>query len=225
MVGVPGLKPGFAVEACDDGSFTLRDIACDQAMHSSMGAWNEAHALYVGPTEISGPLAVLDVGLGIAANSLALVERWRTEGATHPLRILSIENRTAGLRAALADTARFPWVARNRAVMESLLESGEAREAGLLWELWHGDVREFSRPEFGAQVIYFDMYAPKVDPSLWSEAVFREMGRAGAPSHRLLTYSYTRTVRDALAAAGYAVSKGPSTPLKRDTTIATAPAR
>lgn len=189
-------------------------------MHSSVGAWPEALALYAGPTDLSGRCRVLDVGMGIAANSLALIERWQELGARHPLEILSLENQPEGLRCALAQAGSFAWIDRNRELLETLLRERSVTRGGLSWSLWEGDLREFAQAGFGADVIYFDMYAPSVCPELWSPAVFSELRRAGAPEHRLLTYSSARRVREALREAGYAVEPGPSTPLKRDTTVA-----
>lgn len=190
-------------------------------MHSSVGAWNEALALYAGPTDLSGPCRVLDVGMGIAANSLALIERWLSEGSPHELTILSLENQPAGLRSALEQPGKFAWVDRNRPLLERLLLHREIRQGKLSWELWEGDVCEFSRPDFGAEVIYFDMYAPKSCPELWTPEVFARMRQAGATRHGLLTYSAARAVRQSLREAGYQVGAGPSTRLKRDTTAAT----
>src|SRR5579885_1384183 len=82
---------------CRDGSWTLRDRALNQSMHSEIGAWREAREIYVGPSRLAerlgrpGPaLVIYDLGLGIAANALAALFEWqRPPSPRRALRIIS----------------------------------------------------------------------------------------------------------------------------------------
>jgi tRNA 5-methylaminomethyl-2-thiouridine biosynthesis bifunctional protein len=59
----------------------------------------------------------------------------------------------------------------------------------------------------GADAFYLDGFAPDRNPEMWSPAVMKAIARLARPGATLATFSTARAVRDALAAAGFAVEK------------------
>jgi len=59
------------------------------------------------------------------------------------------------------------------------------------------------------QLIYFDAFAPDVQPELWSEEIFRKLFACLVPSGILVTYSSKGTVKQALRNAGFVVERLP----------------
>lgn len=65
-------------------------------------------------------------------------------------------------------------------------------------------------------LIYFDAFAPDVQPELWSEEVFKKLFSWLNEDGVLLTYSSKTAVRKALQAAGFSVKKLKGPPHKRE---------
>jgi len=56
-------------------------------------------------------------------------------------------------------------------------------------------------------LIYFDAFAPDVQPQLWTEFVFQSLARNTLPGGMLVTYCSKGSVRRAMEAAGWKVEK------------------
>ncbi len=65
-------------------------------------------------------------------------------------------------------------------------------------------------------LIYFDAFGARVQPELWTEAIFTKMYNALKPNGILVTYSAKGSVRRAMIAVGFAVERLPGPPGKRE---------
>ena len=65
-------------------------------------------------------------------------------------------------------------------------------------------------------LIYFDAFAPEVQPELWTPAVFKKLYALMKPGAILTTYCSKSIVRKAMAEAGLNVTKIPGPPHKRE---------
>lgn len=65
-------------------------------------------------------------------------------------------------------------------------------------------------------LIYFDAFAPDVQPELWSETVFKNLFSWLNNGGALVTYSSKSSVQKALRAAGFSVEKLKGLPHKRE---------
>lgn len=70
--------------------------------------------------------------------------------------------------------------------------------------------------EAGYHLVYFDAFAPDVNPELWTEAVFEKLFTHTLPGGLLVTYCSKSIVRKALEKAGWQVEKLPGPPGKRE---------
>jgi len=62
-------------------------------------------------------------------------------------------------------------------------------------------------PEKEFNLVYYDAFAPKVHPHLWTESIFRSIYASLAPGGVLITYSSKGTVKQALRQAGFQVKR------------------
>jgi len=65
-------------------------------------------------------------------------------------------------------------------------------------------------------LIYFDAFGPRVQPELWTEAIFKKMYDALKKGGVLVTYSAKGSVRRAMISVGFTVEKIPGPPGKRE---------
>ncbi len=65
-------------------------------------------------------------------------------------------------------------------------------------------------------LIYFDAFGARVQPELWTEAIFKKMFDALKPNGVLVTYSAKGSVRRAMQAVGFTVERLEGPPGKRE---------
>lgn len=70
-------------------------------------------------------------------------------------------------------------------------------------------------PEQKFDLIYFDAFAPTVQPELWSREVFAKLHASMLPDGVLVTYSAKGTVKTALRSVGFKVQRLPGAAGKR----------
>ncbi len=75
--------------------------------------------------------------------------------------------------------------------------------------------------ETGFDLIYFDAFAPEVQPELWSVQIFEKLFRLTNPGGILCTYCAKGQVRRNMIAAGYKVERLQGPPGKREMIRAT----
>lgn len=212
--------------------YTLRDPITGQAMHSAIGPLPEATQIYLNPSQLSHrlvagstPLILWDVGMGIAANSVAAFYQASLIKNSRPLQIHSFENAPEGLRHAISETECFPHLKPWAPQILELLTHGSTHLMEHQWKLHVGDFRSQVSQAPPAEVIFFDLYSPRISGALWSVPVM-ELLRRHSPQATLVTYSAATPVRLALLLAGWRVGRpsgsNPVTSLKNDSTLAIA---
>src|ERR1700758_1292900 len=106
------------IVAFSNGSFSVKPLFSEEAMHSHIGPWQEAQQIYIQQSGLADrlqqsgpPLVIFDLGMGIAANTLAAIDCFFAARARRDLRVISFERHLDGLRLALARSEHFPWIA------------------------------------------------------------------------------------------------------------------
>ena len=231
------MKKNHELVVFENGRISLKDLALGETMHSKIGPWEEAQAIYVEQSGLKNrlmmtgaQLVVFDIGLGLAANALAALHcRQSLKDAGHtvrPLRIVSFENDLGGLELALESEARFPFMNGFSEILDELRKKGHwvSEDHQVRWDLWLGDfsgVLENHLGELGnPELIFYDFYSPKSQPSLWRVEFFSALKKISAPRARLVTYSAATSVRVAMMLAGFYVGRGLMTDAKLETTVA-----
>jgi len=169
----------------------------------------------------SGPLRVLDVGLGAATNALAVIGCAEEVSGRRELVLTSLERDDGALRQALAHPERFPLQARHRAVLEEILERRFVERPGMRWTWLAGDALEvLDRLDAPQDVVCFDPFSPEANPALWSLDALRRFREVLAPGGVLSTYSASTRTRVSLLLAGFWVGAGAPAAVKKETTVA-----
>lgn len=216
-----------------NGTYSIRDLSNDQAMHSRIGPWEEAKQVYAEPSKPevflsqNKKLVIHDVGMGTGANVIAALERIRLAGVQFgSVEIHSFELKPDGVRFALTSETELPFLTSEyRDALEVLLEQGtttfQIGGVSVHWFLHLGDYFEKLAGTPAPDLIYYDFYSPKVVPELWTEDAFRQVAQnSGSHPLRLFTYSAATPTRLHLLLAGFFVGEGRSTGIKTETTIA-----
>jgi tRNA U34 5-methylaminomethyl-2-thiouridine-forming methyltransferase MnmC len=220
--------PDFVPYRTRDGSFTLRSEQLDVFHHSVHGAVQESKHVFIemGLKRLSAShINVLEVGLGTGLNALLTWLHVSEHGgqvrytALEPYPVphevvMDIDHPGAVGRPELSDA----FIAMMSVPPDVELDVTDAftfvRSTTSALEL--SDVSRFD-------MVYFDAFAPRTQPELWTPDVFRRMHNALRPGGILVTYCAKGNVRRAMLAAGFTVERLPGPPGKRQMLRATRP--
>lgn len=214
------------------GALAMRSLADGEVMHPGVGPLVEAEQLYVRQSRLSerllakeggeiDRLVLFDVGLGAGSNALAArsASEQLAEGAR--LELVSFERDLGALELALAAGEPFGWRGEPASAARALLAHDVHETARTHWRLVRGDLLEaLSHQTLKADIIYWDPFSPRANPTLWTVAAFAEARRAASPRCALYTYSASTATRLALLLAGWAVGVGDAIGDKAQTTSA-----
>jgi queuine tRNA-ribosyltransferase len=211
---------GWEVVTTRGGARAILDRETMEVMHPIVGPLVEAERLYVIPSRLAerlaaggaDPLVVLDVGLGAGSNAIAAWKVRARMDAGRPLAIVSLDRTTEAMRLAMApeNASAFGFEGEAARAASALLAAGRHERGGASWRLVLGHLPSTlsAQPESSVDIVYWDPFSPRSNPSLWTATAFtalRARCRDGATVH---TYSGATSVRAALLLAGFAVGTG-----------------
>jgi queuine tRNA-ribosyltransferase len=211
------------------GALAVRCREAGEIMHPGVGPLVEAEQLYVRQSDLAGrlraqaePLVLFDVGLGAGSNAIAA--RAVSEAApasAAQLELISFERDLGALELALGQGVAFGFAEEMATAARTLLASGRHDSARTSWRLEPGDLLEaLARQTALADVIFWDPFSPRANPTLWTVAAFAAARRCAGPACTLFTYSASTATRVAMLLAGWAVGVGDGVGTKDRTTAA-----
>jgi queuine tRNA-ribosyltransferase len=208
------------------GALAMRSVDAGEVMHPGVGPLVEAEQLYVRQSRLTERLGaeaevvVFDVGLGAGSNAFAARATAERVGAGR-LRLVSFERDLGALTLALENPEAFAIDDGAALAARALLANGRHESPRTIWNLEVGDVLEaLARVTVQADVIYWDPFSPRANPTLWTVAAFAAARLAAGPRCTLFTYSASTATRVALLLAGWSVGVGASIGEKAHTTAA-----
>jgi tRNA U34 5-methylaminomethyl-2-thiouridine-forming methyltransferase MnmC len=204
----------------EDGSHTYYVPELGEHYHSIHGAITESEHIYLKAGfdfSDKNPVRVLEYGMGTGLNVLLTfihalqfhrhvfyhaIEKYPlTKVETDHLNLAQLINHLdPGIFQMIHDA---PW--------ESVIPISDSFS---LYKV-NTDFRE-AKPDGLFDVIYYDAFAPEVQPELWSCGQFEKVFYFSAPGAVLTTYSSKGVVRRNLQAAGFTTEKLPGPPGKRE---------
>ena len=215
------------------GALAMRSLEAGEVMHPGVGPVAEAQALYVSQSRLgerlrahaAEELVLFDAGLGAGSNALAAwAESERAPAEAARLCLVSFERDLGALELALAAGAPFGLEDEAAVAARALLDGGAHDTARTRWRLRHGELLEnLALARLGtlrADIVFWDPFSPRANPSLWTVAAFAALRRAAGPRCTLATYSAATATRVALLLAGWAVGVGDAIGDKAQTTAA-----
>ncbi len=222
----------YEIVTVASGARSVRSRVNGETFHPVVGPMVEARELYVRQQRLlerarengSEPLVVWDVGLGAAANAIAVLEAFRdASNLSCPVELHSFERTLAPLTFALSRAGELGYFAGWEMAVRELLDHQVARCGVVTWRLHAGDFREtvHNARVASPHAVLFDPYSPATNPELWNLATFSAIRkRADDAACLLTTYSRSTAVRVTLLLAGWFVGRGGATGEKDETTIA-----
>ncbi|HET8735442.1 MAG TPA: tRNA (5-methylaminomethyl-2-thiouridine)(34)-methyltransferase MnmD [Pricia sp.] len=193
----------------------------NEQYHSKHGAIQEAYHVFIKHGLSLFPdrgIAILEIGFGTGLNAF----------------ISFLEAEKMGIAIHYTGVEAYPvsGVELQQLDYASQLKS-EARATDFLrmhqapWEedvaitrefILHKQKKDFSHiaDENRFDLIYFDAFGARVQPELWTEAMFSKMSRALKKNGVLTTYAAKGSVRRAMQAVGLRVERLPGPPGKRE---------
>ena len=210
-----------------DGSKSLYLPEFDETYHSRHGALQEAFHVFIRSGldlfEEGSEVSILEMGFGTGLNCfITWLEAQRRNLKVH---YCGLEAFPVSIEMALElDYPDALGHAESRAVFERMHRSpwDQTIELDKNFHLRKakGLFSDFNE-KAAYDLIYFDAFGPRVQPELWTEAVFEKMYQALGRKGILVTYSAKGSVRRALQAVGFAVERLPGPPGKREMLRAT----
>lgn len=204
-----------------DGSKTIHLVDWNEQYHSKHGAIQESYHVFIR----SGlslfrdrSLSILEIGFGTGLNCLiTLLEAQKlnleiqyTGVEAYPITSEELDqlNYISELKAEnvvkeFQQMHQSPW-GKEVAVSDTFLLCKQQKDFKDLV-----DIDRFN-------LIYFDAFGARVQPELWTEAIFAKMYAALQNEGVLVTYSAKGSVRRAMQAVGFVVERLPGPPGKRE---------
>ena len=210
-----------------DGSRSLYLPEWDETYHSRHGAVQEAYHVFIrmglDRFEDRAGLSILEIGFGTGLNAfITLLEAARRNLAIHyhGLEAYPVEQEVIGELDYPASLGVQELAPLFRRLHESPWEA--ETEITPAFHLFKQKVlfSEF-RSSGGFDLVYFDAFGPRVQPELWTPAIFGNMHEALRPGGILVTYSAKGSVRRAMQEVGFSVERLPGPPGKREMLRAT----
>jgi queuine tRNA-ribosyltransferase len=218
------VEAGCEVVTTRSGARAVRDIATGELMHPIVGPLVEADELYVSPSRLekrlldggAEPLVLLDVGLGAGSNAIAA---WklseRLPASARRLEIVSFDRTVAAMELALAEenAASFGFEGSAGDAARALLATGRHDGPRTGWRLVVGELPSTLalEPEGSADVVFWDPFSPRANPTLWTLEAFTALRRLCRAGTTVLSYCAATASRSALLLAGFVVGVGEAT--------------
>lgn len=205
-----------------DGSLSLYIPEWDENYHSKHGAVQEAYHVFIRSGldlfKDKEKVSILEMGFGTGLNCMISFLEAKRRG-------LHIDY--TGLEAYPLDNETVLKLNHLQQLKAERFGSFYQTMLGTEWERRTEIDRDFSLnkrevmfenfvEENEFNLVYFDAFGARVQPELWTEAIFRKMYVALKNNGVLVTYSAKGSVRRAMQSVGFTVERLPGPPGKRE---------
>ena len=208
----------------EDGSHTIYVPELGEHYHSIHGAIRESEHIFIQAGFMNNekdPVRILEFGMGTGLNVL----------------LTYIHSVRTGRKVDYHTIEKYP-VTRTEKELLNLSELTDCKDPKIFDKIHDSPWGELIKIDHSFRlykekadfrdvnlqgpfdVIYFDAFAPEVQPALWGEQIFQNIYNVAAPGAVLTTYSAKGLVRRHLKAVGFRVEKLPGPPGKREITRA-----
>ena len=212
-----------------DGSTTIHLPDWNEQYHSIHGAIQEARHVFIemGLKKVlqtgSSDLSILEIGFGTGLNAMVTWEATRN---------VPVKINYTGIEAYPVEAKEVKELNFSSEIKEDKAKEIFDRLHSLLWEQpgkltphfilhkqkkFFQDITDLEKYD----LVYFDAFGARVQPELWTAAIFSKMYDALTPGGILVTYAAKGSVRRAMLEVGFKVEKLPGPPGKREMLRAT----
>lgn len=220
-----------------DGSSTIHIPEWNEQYHSKHGAIQEAYHVFIKHgleyfcnsdfcskhNNTFSEISILEIGFGTGLN--AFITLLESEKRHQKIHYVGVEAYPVSMTEILQLNYTSQLQVANRNLVFNNLHKNS-------WEERHEITSEFSLTKqqklFNEiedseryHIIFFDAFGARVQPELWTEAIFVKMYQALKFDGILVTYSAKGSVRRAMQSVGFEVERLPGPPGKREMLRAT----
>jgi len=205
-----------------DGSHTLFLPDFEESYHSVHGAVQEAKHVYINAALLAAlprfsEIRLLEVGFGTGLNALLTLLANDTSKKIYYCGVEAFP-----LTASELQQLNYPEILRiDHQQFQSLHDTAwdagyEKITPAFYLKKLATTLQAVSLPENCFNVVYFDAFAPSVQPELWESAIFEKIYASMSVGGVLTTYSAKGSVRRTLQQTGFAVERIPAPAGKRE---------
>lgn len=216
-----------------DGSKTIHIPEWNEQYHSKHGAVQEARHVFLETGlqyyidrpdhNITQTIHILEMGFGTGLN--ALLTFLKARDLALPIAYTGVEafpissDEIGAMDYASVLQSQDTATIYNVLHTSSWEESNEVSKEFILTKRQEKfeDITDLDRYD----LVYFDAFGPRVQPTLWTEAIFSKMYKALKTNGILTTYCAQGAARRAMQAVGFVVERLPGPPGKREMLRAT----
>lgn len=204
----------------EDGSSSIFLPAFNEHYHSVHGAVQESKHVFMKMgwepiAEKQNEISILEIGFGTGLNAWLVLQAVQQHPATTVF-YTSLE----AFPVSIADASQLNFANENPELFLSLHEADWEKEFSPVpnFSLLKKEIKleNFQAAENSYDLVFFDAFAPRVQPELWSIDVFTKLFSAMKPGGKLVTYCSKGEVRRNMMAAGFTVEKLAGPPGKRE---------
>jgi tRNA U34 5-methylaminomethyl-2-thiouridine-forming methyltransferase MnmC len=204
-----------------DGSTTIHIKEWNECYHSKHGAIQEAKHVFIKNGLALFPnqsISILEIGFGTGLNAF----------------ITYLESKELGQTIDYVGVEAYP-VSADEVLSMNYIEELKAAESEAIFEKMHtcnweekitfsDTFTSTKRKQFFEEIddvekfdlIYFDAFGYRVQPELWSTAIFDRMYKSLKPNGVLVTYAARGVVKRSMIEVGFTVEKLAGPPGKRE---------
>ena len=204
-----------------DGSTTIHIAEWDECYHSKHGAIQEAQHVFIKNGLSLFPdrnVSILEIGFGTGLNAF----------------ITFLESKKRNQSIDYVGVEAYP-ISADEILSMNYVEELSALEQSSIFDTMHqsnwqekiildDDFTLTKRKQFFEEIndenkfdlIYFDAFGYRVQPELWSTAIFEKMYKALKPNGVLVTYAARGVVKRSMIEVGFTVEKLAGPPGKRE---------
>lgn len=205
------------IKISEDGSHTLYIPELDEHYHSIHGAIQESMHVFIkaGLKSVhKSDISILELGFGTGLN--AFLTLYHAEN--HKVHYTSIEKYPLKDEEFMQlNYHQFYANSKNDFLKMHQSKWGidVKMRSGFALQKIKGDIESIDF-ERNFDLIYFDAFAPDIQPNLWTDEIFEKIYRNTNPEGVLVTYSAKGVVRRSLQKAGFDVQRLEGPPGKRE---------
>lgn len=223
LFGNESLKMKRIIEKTEDGSHTLYVPELNEHYHSTYGAIQESKHVYINAGFhqcTKNNINILEIGFGTGLN--ALLTLMDTNVLKKNVFYQALELYPLDIDEARALNYNERLNADNPGLYEKLHESEweKVNEITPQFTLLKNQF-DFSQSvnfhfETTFDVVYFDAFAPDIQPEMWTQEVFNRIFTICNPEAIITTYCAKGVVRRSIESAGFLMERLPGPPGKRE---------
>jgi tRNA U34 5-methylaminomethyl-2-thiouridine-forming methyltransferase MnmC len=202
-----------------DGSHTLQLEECNEHYHSTFGAIAESMHVYIengmkAAISKNKAINILEIGFGTGLNAFLTI----IEATNQKVKVNYTTIEPYPLDKNMIDQLNYPQLINNASSPHDFYKIHQAAwnktveiSPFFLINKINNMLQDVYLSDSTFNVIYFDAFAPDIQPELWTVEVFKKCYQSMKNNSVLMTYSAKGSVKRALKSAGFEVQniKGP----------------